>query len=75
VLIRSLHSSAIALSRVSKVTFKFQHVSRNMATHKLNTGAAIPAVGFGTWQDMNAQEKAVTEALKAGYKLIDTAPR
>lgn len=43
-------------------------------THfKLNTGAQIPAVGFGTWQDADAQEAAVTEALKAGYTHIDTA--
>ncbi|KAL9009065.1 MAG: hypothetical protein Q9173_005873 [Seirophora scorigena] len=40
---------------------------------KLNTGADIPAVGFGTWQDKDAQEGAVTEALKAGYTHIDTA--
>ncbi|KAL9108855.1 MAG: hypothetical protein Q9227_006386 [Pyrenula ochraceoflavens] len=40
---------------------------------KLNTGATIPAVGFGTWQDKDAQEDAVLEALKAGYRHIDTA--
>ncbi|KAJ5432608.1 oxidoreductase [Penicillium daleae] len=40
---------------------------------KLNTGAEIPALGFGTWQDEQAQEDAVTEALKAGYRHIDTA--
>src|SRR5271154_719926 len=39
----------------------------------LNTGAEIPAVGFGTWQDKDAQEDAVYEALKAGYRHIDTA--
>ena len=39
----------------------------------LNTGAEIPAVGFGTWQDADAQEAAVAEALKAGYRHIDTA--
>ncbi|KAL8784632.1 MAG: hypothetical protein Q9195_008961 [Heterodermia aff. obscurata] len=39
----------------------------------LNTGAKIPAVGFGTWQDADAQEGAVLEALKAGYTHIDTA--
>ena len=33
----------------------------------------IAAVGFGTWQDADAQEAAVTEALKAGYRHIDTA--
>jgi len=43
-------------------------------THfKLNTGAQIPAIGFGTWQDKDSQEDAVTEALKAGYRHIDTA--
>ncbi|KAF1356904.1 NADP-dependent oxidoreductase domain-containing protein [Delphinella strobiligena] len=41
--------------------------------HKLNTGASIPAIGFGTWQDKEAQEPAVTAALKAGYRHIDTA--
>lgn len=40
---------------------------------KLNTGAEIPAIGFGTWQDEGAQKDAVVEALKAGYRHIDTA--
>ena len=40
---------------------------------KLNTGASVPAIGFGTWQDKEAQEPAVTAALKAGYRHIDTA--
>lgn len=40
---------------------------------KLNTGTEIPAIGFGTWQDKDAQEDAVYEALKAGYRYIDTA--
>ncbi|KAL4820382.1 Aldo/keto reductase [Aspergillus spinulosporus] len=44
-----------------------------MTTFKLNTGATIPALGFGTWQDADAQETAVLEALKAGYRHIDTA--
>ncbi|PSS20235.1 hypothetical protein M430DRAFT_138531 [Amorphotheca resinae ATCC 22711] len=44
-----------------------------MTTHKLNTGASIPALGFGTWQDKDDQEAAVAEALKAGYRHIDTA--
>lgn len=42
-------------------------------TFKLNTGAEIPAIGFGTWQDAEAQEQAVIEAIKAGYRHIDTA--
>ncbi|OJD14253.1 hypothetical protein AJ78_05382 [Emergomyces pasteurianus Ep9510] len=40
---------------------------------KLNTGAYIPAIGLGTWQDQAAQEKAVLAALEAGYRHIDTA--
>lgn len=40
---------------------------------KLNTGAYIPAIGLGTWQDKDAQEKAVLAALEAGYRHIDTA--
>ena len=40
---------------------------------KLNTGDSFPAVGFGTWQDKDSQEDAVLEALKAGYRHIDTA--
>jgi diketogulonate reductase-like aldo/keto reductase len=44
-----------------------------MTTFKLNTGASIPAVGFGTWQDKDSQFDAVTDALKAGYRHIDTA--
>jgi len=42
-------------------------------TFKLNTGASIPAIGFGTWQDKDSQEEAVLTALKAGYRHIDTA--
>ncbi|CRG85179.1 hypothetical protein PISL3812_02298 [Talaromyces islandicus] len=40
---------------------------------KLNTGAEIPSIGFGTWQDVGSQENAVKEAIKAGYRHIDTA--
>jgi len=48
-------------------------MAHNGTTFKLNTGARIPAIGFGTWQDKDAQEPAVTAALKAGYRHIDTA--
>ncbi|KAJ5249071.1 aldehyde reductase [Penicillium chermesinum] len=44
-----------------------------MTKAKLNTGAEIPAIGFGTWQDADSQEGAVLEAIKAGYRHIDTA--
>ncbi|EXJ59136.1 alcohol dehydrogenase (NADP+) [Cladophialophora yegresii CBS 114405] len=39
----------------------------------LNTGAKIPALGFGTWQDEEAQYDACLEALRVGYRHIDTA--
>lgn len=48
-------------------------MAHNSTTYTLNTGAKIPAIGFGTWQDADAQEPAVTIALKAGYRHIDTA--
>jgi alcohol dehydrogenase (NADP+) len=31
-------------------------MAHNGTTFKLNTGAQIPAIGFGTWQDKDAQE-------------------
>ncbi|KAJ5358939.1 uncharacterized protein N7496_011352 [Penicillium cataractarum] len=40
----------------------------------LNTGAKIPAVGFGTWQAKPLEvEKAVEVSLKEGYRHIDCA--
>lgn len=48
-------------------------ISTRNTTYTLNTGAQIPALGFGTFQDANAQEEAVSKALKAGVRLIDTA--
>jgi diketogulonate reductase-like aldo/keto reductase len=43
-------------------------------TFTLNTGAKIPAVGFGTWQAApNEVEKAVEIALKSGYRHLDCA--
>ena len=65
----------LAISRLSQITK--QSIRRSMATQstkfKLNTGAEIPAIGFGTWNDAHAQEVAVKEALKCGYRHIDTA--
>lgn len=42
---------------------------------ELNNGVRMPGVGFGTWQILfNGRAKsAVTEALKVGYRLVDTA--
>lgn len=45
----------------------------NKKVHTLNTGAKIPAIGFGTFQDADAQEAAVCTALQTGFRHIDTA--
>ncbi|KAK0250972.1 hypothetical protein LTS02_008776 [Friedmanniomyces endolithicus] len=73
-----------AINRVSQVTQQLSSQApilqqlrlastSSTTSFKLNTGASIPAIGFGTWQDKEAQEPAVTAALKCGYRHIDTA--
>lgn len=44
-------------------------------TYTLNNGLEIPVVGFGTWQSPSGDiaKNAVLDALKAGYRHIDTA--
>lgn len=44
-------------------------------TYKMHNGVEIPCVGFGTWQtpDGEVAVASVKEAIKAGYKHIDTA--
>ncbi|MCY1692861.1 aldo/keto reductase [Curtobacterium sp. SL109] len=45
-----------------------------MQTVTLNNGIEMPILGFGVFQvDNDATEKAVSDALAAGYRLIDTA--
>lgn len=45
-----------------------------METFTLNDGQKIPVIGIGTYRLMNwTAEKSVYAALKAGYRLIDTA--
>jgi diketogulonate reductase-like aldo/keto reductase len=46
-----------------------------MQTVSLNNGVKMPIIGFGVYQISDAEEceNAVYEALKAGYRLIDTA--
>ncbi len=45
-----------------------------MKSVKLNNGTEMPMVGFGVFQVSDEEtEKAVLEALKAGYRLLDTA--
>ena len=63
------HSSTSRSSHLSFTTVM------PLPTHfTLNTGTKIPAVGFGTWQAApNEVERAVENALKAGYRHIDCA--
>ena len=44
-------------------------------TFTLNNGYKIPCIGFGTWQtpDGETAVNSVIEAIKSGYKHIDTA--
>lgn len=46
-----------------------------METIKLSNGVAMPTIGFGTYQidDLALCEACVTEAIAAGYRMIDTA--
>lgn len=42
---------------------------------KLNNGATMPVIGFGTWRcDAEKLEAAVYHALQLGYRHIDCAP-
>jgi len=48
---------------------------KNVPIWKLNNGIEIPSVGFGVFKVKDGDEvyEAVLEALKSGYRLIDTA--
>lgn len=69
----STRAAQLAHQLRSPVRQQVRQASTAGTTHKLNTGASIPALGFGTWQDKEAQEPAVTAALNCGYRHIDTA--
>ncbi|MDU5420484.1 MAG: aldo/keto reductase, partial [Cutibacterium avidum] len=46
----------------------------SVPTITLNDGITIPQLGFGTWQvPADEAEKAVSTALEAGFRHIDTA--
>lgn len=48
-------------------------ITSRATSYTLNTGAKIPALGFGTFQDPESQEETVSRALQKGMRLIDTA--
>ena len=63
-------------SLLRTLPFQTAYQTRNISRGTrlpLNNGQTIPALGFGTFQDANAQEEAVEKALKAGYRHLDTA--
>lgn len=66
-----------ATARLTQTTAHLKPRTHSRMAHNstatLNTGAKIPLLGFGTWQDKEAQEPAVTVALRSGYRHIDTA--
>lgn len=68
-----------ALSQKAYNTFVSKEVSNIervtiMETIKLNNGVQIPAIGIGTFMMTPEQaESAVINALKSGYRMIDTA--
>lgn len=43
------------------------------ATLRLRSGAAMPVLGLGTWQLVNATAATVAQALDLGYRMIDTS--
>jgi diketogulonate reductase-like aldo/keto reductase len=46
-----------------------------MKNFRLNNGTEIPAIGLGTWQtpDGETAVKAVSHAIKCGYRHVDAA--
>jgi hypothetical protein len=71
----SIFSNSCPRSTTSHTNTHSHTPTMPLPTHfTLNTGAKIPAVGFGTWQAApNEVERAVENALKAGYRHIDCA--
>ncbi|KAL0929789.1 aldehyde reductase [Colletotrichum truncatum] len=68
---RSWSTTYAVLSTQQKI--QKRSVATGGKRFQLNTGASIPAIVFGTFQDPDAQEDAVSRALKAVMRLIDTA--
>ena len=45
-----------------------------MKTVRLNNGVEMPQIGYGVYQISEAEcERCVSDALRAGYRMIDTA--
>ncbi|KAJ5230311.1 Aldo/keto reductase [Penicillium chrysogenum] len=59
--------------RLALPMFGARSIATRATSYTLNTGAKIPALGFGTFQDPDSQEGTVSLALRKGMRLIDTA--
>ncbi|PWY66474.1 hypothetical protein BO94DRAFT_528595 [Aspergillus sclerotioniger CBS 115572] len=71
--LRKTLSSLLHQPSTCTITRPLTTHARAPTTYTLNTGAQIPALGFGTFQDPNSQESTVSLALQRGMRLIDTA--
>lgn len=72
-LIRATARSLRPCGRALLATSFTRSITSRHTRYTLNTGVQIPALGFGTFQDAESQEETVANALKAGFRLIDTA--
>ncbi|KAL3439718.1 NADP-dependent oxidoreductase domain-containing protein [Aspergillus insuetus] len=70
---RATRASALTKSLPLRQPLCTRSLSTRATTYTLNTGAKIPALGFGTFQDPESQEETVSRALQRGMRLIDTA--
>lgn len=66
------------INQVKEENMDFTQINSNFnfntKTVKLNNGYTMPILGLGTWTLTNEQaEECVYEAIKKGYRLIDTA--
>ncbi|KAJ5187252.1 hypothetical protein N7449_010246 [Penicillium cf. viridicatum] len=71
---RTAHAAALGKSfRPTRSNFVTRGLATRATSYTLNTGAKIPSLGFGTFQDSDSQEETVSLALRKGMRLIDTA--
>lgn len=68
-----LVGSSLRSPPLSRASLLLHAQTRSIASFKLNTGADIPSLGIGTWQDADQQEQGVLHALLYGYRHIDGA--
>ncbi|KAJ5354579.1 hypothetical protein N7541_005623 [Penicillium brevicompactum] len=70
---RAARVTVLGKRSISPTSAAVRALSTKKTSYTLNTGAKIPALGFGTFQDPDSQENTVSLALQKGMRLIDTA--